>query len=207
MAKLKAPLLSLGASQQLGKTLVFFPWKGLNVAREYVVPANPRTASQTTQRGYLSDAVEQVHESQASASYPLNEYDTKAYDVVGSNRATPRTWFNEVVKQWVDQKVAALFGAIFRGAIITEGDGQVDLEFSWQKDPDSANNITAGDFYYGTSKTALIHSQVAVIAAGVISATIAGLTNGTKYYFQFRATAHADFVGARSGIYHGTPHA
>ncbi|GAH96000.1 unnamed protein product, partial [marine sediment metagenome] len=37
MAKLKGPLFSLGASQQLGKALVFFGWKGLDVVREYVI--------------------------------------------------------------------------------------------------------------------------------------------------------------------------
>src|SRR3989304_5419175 len=44
MAKLKAPLLSFGASGKLADTLVYFPWKGLAVVRSYVIPANPNTA-------------------------------------------------------------------------------------------------------------------------------------------------------------------
>src|SRR3972149_2455449 len=38
MAKLKAPLLSFGASGKLADTLVYFPWKGLAVVRSYVIP-------------------------------------------------------------------------------------------------------------------------------------------------------------------------
>jgi len=42
VSKLKAPLLSLGASGQIGKSLVFFGWKGLDVVREYVIPSNTK---------------------------------------------------------------------------------------------------------------------------------------------------------------------
>ena len=57
MAKLKAPLLSFGASGAIAKSLVYFPWKGLNVVREYVIPSNPKSTLQVTQRGYLAAAV------------------------------------------------------------------------------------------------------------------------------------------------------
>lgn len=57
MAKVKAPFLSLGASGKLAGTLVASSWKGLKTIREYVVPSNPRTAAQTTQRNLFSDAV------------------------------------------------------------------------------------------------------------------------------------------------------
>ncbi|GAI75819.1 unnamed protein product, partial [marine sediment metagenome] len=46
MAKLKGPLFSLGASGALGEAVVYFPWKGLNVVREYVIPSNPKTDPQ-----------------------------------------------------------------------------------------------------------------------------------------------------------------
>ncbi|GAH56681.1 unnamed protein product, partial [marine sediment metagenome] len=65
-------LMSLGASGQLGKALVFFPWKGLNVVREYVVPANPDTDLQGTQRGYLTTMVDAIHAAQALDPWPLD---------------------------------------------------------------------------------------------------------------------------------------
>jgi hypothetical protein len=50
MSRTTAPLLSFGASGQLGETLVFSRWKGRPYARRYVIPANPRTAAQTLTR-------------------------------------------------------------------------------------------------------------------------------------------------------------
>ena len=202
MAKLKAPLLSMGASGQLGKTLVFFPWKGLNVAREYVTPANPQTALQVTQRGYVTDAVAMIHAAQALAADELDAEDILAYTLLANQNATPRTWFNEFVKQYVNQQVAALHAAIFRAGATTPGAGTLAVDLSWTKE--GANDITAGNFHYGTSPSALIYTEAAVVAAS-LTATLAGLTAGQKYYWQFRATVHADYVGVRSGIYYGRP--
>ncbi|RIK31149.1 MAG: hypothetical protein DCC56_02880 [Anaerolineae bacterium] len=52
MAKATAPLMSMDASGQIGKALVF--QKGGNV-RQYVVPANPKTVSQMAVRNKLGD--------------------------------------------------------------------------------------------------------------------------------------------------------
>ena len=79
MAKVKAPLFGFGASGKLGNALVYFGWKGLNVVREYVIPANPRTTAQVTQRGYLTGAVAKVHAAQARPANALDELDTSAY--------------------------------------------------------------------------------------------------------------------------------
>lgn len=51
MPKLTAPLLSMGAKGQIGKTMVMSTWKGVPYARQYVTPANPRTTKQTANRG------------------------------------------------------------------------------------------------------------------------------------------------------------
>jgi len=64
---------------------------------------------------------------------------------------------------------------------------------------------TAGKFYYGTSKTALIHSIAATIAGSSISKTIPALTAGTKYFVQFRPNAADPAEGSYSGIYYGVP--
>lgn len=50
MAKLHGPLLSFGAQGQIGKTLVTSSWRGIKYARQYVIPANPRTVAQQTNR-------------------------------------------------------------------------------------------------------------------------------------------------------------
>lgn len=61
MAKLKAPLLSFGARGKIAGSLVYFPWKGIDCVREYVVPANPRSTQQIIQRTHFEDAVDAWH--------------------------------------------------------------------------------------------------------------------------------------------------
>ena len=50
MAKVTGPLMSMSASGKLANAIVFFPWKGIHVVREWLKPANPKTAGQGTQR-------------------------------------------------------------------------------------------------------------------------------------------------------------
>ena len=202
MAKLKAPLMSLGASGALGKALVFFGWKGLDVVREFVTPANPKTSGQTTQRDYLTDAVAAVHTAQAHATKPLAEGDIMAFALLGSIRPTPRTWFNEVVKQWLDQKVASLVPAIYRSGSLAPGVDSITFRIYITEE---AGNITNGNIHYGTSKTALIHTIATTPAQMEAAKNIPGLTTGIKYYFQFRPTLPVGFIGANSGIYYCTP--
>lgn len=68
MAKVKLPLISLEARGAIGKAIVYFPWKGINAVREYVIPANPQTTAQMIQRGYLTDAVADWHASEFTPS-------------------------------------------------------------------------------------------------------------------------------------------
>lgn len=59
MAKTKGPLLSLGATGQIGKAIVFGDWRGVPYARQHVTPANPRTTGQTLTRNTFQYADDQ----------------------------------------------------------------------------------------------------------------------------------------------------
>lgn len=203
MAKVKAPLFSFGASGAIGDSLVFFPWKGLDVARSYTVPANPRSTAQVTQRGYVTTVVGLIHAAQAQAVDPIAAADVAGYALEASTESSPRTWFNQVVKQGVNQLKAGKNVAIFSAGGTTPGANE--LAVTIRATSNGANSVTAGTFYYGTSKTALINTAAAAVVGEVATATIAGLATGTKYFWQFRPTAHADFVGTKSGIYYGVP--
>lgn len=54
MAKVTAPNLSMGSSGTVGKTLVNGSWRGVNYVRQYVMPANPKTAEQTKTRSVFA---------------------------------------------------------------------------------------------------------------------------------------------------------
>lgn len=50
MPKVTAPLLSMDARGQIGKSMVYSSWKGIPYSRRYTIPANPRTIKQSTNR-------------------------------------------------------------------------------------------------------------------------------------------------------------
>jgi len=100
MAKLKAPLFSLSASGSLAKTLVYFNWKGINAVREHVVPTNPNTASQQTQRGYMTSALAEFH----GATYSAD--DITAWARLAGAQGLIMTGFNRMVKEFIDEAVA-----------------------------------------------------------------------------------------------------
>ena len=54
MAKVTAPLLSLGARGTIGKAQTYSVWKGIPYVRQRVVPANPKSAGQVATRGTFS---------------------------------------------------------------------------------------------------------------------------------------------------------
>lgn len=59
MAKVQGPLLSMGAQGQIGQSMVFAKWKGIQYSRRYVVPANPDTTGQQLTRNVFRAADQQ----------------------------------------------------------------------------------------------------------------------------------------------------
>ena len=54
MAKVTGPLYSMSASGKIANAMVFFPWKGLNVVREWLIPVNKESAAQGNRRTMLA---------------------------------------------------------------------------------------------------------------------------------------------------------
>lgn len=53
MAKVTMPLLSTEARGKIADAIVYFPWKGLAVVRQWLKPANPQSTAQMTARAKL----------------------------------------------------------------------------------------------------------------------------------------------------------
>jgi len=56
MAKVIGPLHSLGATGKFGDAMVFLTWKGRNVVRQWLIPANPMSEDQGDVRAILASA-------------------------------------------------------------------------------------------------------------------------------------------------------
>jgi len=197
MAKLTAPLFSFGASGALAKALVYFPWKGLNVVRQYVVPANPKSDAQVAQRAFLTAAVDEIHAGMVYPSHPLTSADKSAYSLLASVKGIIMTWFNSMAKTMIDAMIDLhVYMALVSGAC-TYLAATTATAVMWSVKEEAP----VGDVFYGTSKTALLKSVAANFAAHTISVTLTGLTVGTTYYWQWRKTAVGTDNVQVSGIY------
>lgn len=170
MAKVKGPLLSIRASGKIADTLVYFPWKGVNAVRSYVVPANPNTADQQTQRGYLEKAVDDWH------GIGLDADDHTAWNAHALTRPGPMSGFNSFVKDHLDLQVAGLTPDMgFNGSLTDDADDT----FSCSVEEDgSADDVHLA---WGTSPTALINLEALAEApantwTGGPADNVAGLT-------------------------------
>lgn len=74
MAKLTGPLLSFGADGQIGKAMVTAKWRGIPYARQYVIPANPRTTAQQNNRTRFALLREMWKLAPATVQAPWNAF-------------------------------------------------------------------------------------------------------------------------------------
>ena len=187
MAKVTGPLFSLSASGQIAKTLVYGDWKGIDVVRKYVIPANPNTAGQQTQRGYFSAAVEDWHTDGLSA------IDVVAWNLYALAQKVAASGFNMFVKLKIACAVAAETWVPLTTCLVTEigADGaQINI------------TGTVGStikLYWGTSKTSMFNEEAMADDAGDYEVTLAACSATTKYYFYIVDETAAN--QARTGIY------
>lgn len=90
MAKVTGPLMSLTASGQLGKSIVFLKWRGIADVRKWIKPANPKTADQVTERNNFKEAVTKYHTLAGNDMLALRDM----------SKGKPYTGFNQWIK-WI----------------------------------------------------------------------------------------------------------
>lgn len=189
MAKVKSPLLSLGASGQIAKSIVFSTWKGIADVRQYVVPANPKSAGQVTQRGFMASAVSLWH------STTRNVLDAAAFNIRAALESKPMSGFNVFCKL----AIAALTD---EDTIIVPWDFTVvsnsggDLELSVELSADKVCKYQIG------LKPNVLGEAVALglpAAGTLVEFDVEHLVVGVDYYIKF-STAVAD-TQVVSGIY------
>lgn len=187
MAKVKGPLFSLSASGQIAKTLVYGDWKGIDVVRKYVIPANPNTAGQQTQRGFFAAAVEDWHTDGFSA------IDVAAWNLYALAQKVAASGFNMLVKLKVACAVAAETWVALTKCLVTAiaADGaQINI---------TGTVGSTVKLYWGTSKTSMFNEEAMADTAGDYEVTLSACSATTKYYFYIKDVT-ADNQ-ARTGIY------
>lgn len=185
-----APFFGFGAAGQIAKALVYFPWKGLNVVRSFVVPANPQTAAQTTQRNRMIAAVAAWH------AAPFTALDITAWNRLANLSARARSGFNRMVEEHIKESILGNTWERIRDAQTRDVD---DTSFII-----SVSKVGGGDppyVRYGTSPTNMPNNLLLVDMGGASwEEDLTALTANTLYYFTIDVGASADDWG-RLGIY------
>lgn len=192
MAKLKGPCLSLDARGQLGKTLVFMGWKGLKTVRQYVIPSNPQTADQTTQRDALTDCVSAFRNIFTVAE------GRSAWNRLALTLPNTMSGFNAFIRNAV-QMIVSDPDASFVDTMTEQANQLID--FGMKNLDDGAAGDEAGNFeiWAGSSPTSLLHIEDIAIAAGALVGTVDLGDAGDIVYIKVRKDGYD-----RSGIYKAT---
>lgn len=206
MAKVTAPLMSFTARGKIADALVFFPWKGINAVRQYVIPANPDTQLQKDQRGYLRTIVGGIHDAMAKANYPLVAADQIAYSALATAKGRVMTWFNMACKLGMDALRLADGYTVYSWGLIVDTDKD-DFRPRIYVTDNEVLQVANGTFYLGPARTNLNLSIPALVDVGVRmdladTTGFSGLTAGDKYYWQFRPDPGDPCEGSDSGIYY-----
>lgn len=198
MAKVTAPLFGFGAGGALADSIVFARWKGIDYARKYVVPSNPNTAAQSTQRGYMTAAVAAWHTVGADA---LEAADKSAWNryagVLG-----PMSGFNAFTKEWIDELVAG--GTVPGHFYNMDVTAATHNAFACDIDSDISGTPTA-TLHLGSTKTFFSYTDTAALSSGnaSFSAGDTGFAAGdTVYFYVDVGTPGSDY--ARTGLYTAT---
>lgn len=187
MAKVKGPLFSLSASGQIAKTLVYGDWKGIDIVRKYVIPANPKSAGQQTQRGYFAAAVEDWHTDGFTA------IDVAAWNLYALALKVAQSGFNILVKLKIICAVASESWIPLYECLVT-AIGSAGAQINITGTVGSVIKL-----YWGTSKTNMFNEETMADTAGDYEVTLAACSATTKYYFYIKDTDAGE--QARTGIY------
>ena len=186
MAKLTAPLLSLGASGKIADTLVMATWKGIPYARQYVIPANPKTTDQTNQRNAFKASVA------AWRNYITDATVREAWRVWAGIQASAMSNFNAAV----GQLNPILLGDADASFATSIAEASQVLTVSCENMDDGGQGDEAGDFqiWTGTKSTNMTQLETKTLAAGDLVTSDLG-DDGDVIYVEVRKDD-----SSRSGI-------
>lgn len=203
MSRIRAPLLSWGASGQIAQTQVYAHWKGRPYVRQYVIPTNPRSVAQTQTRNAFK---------QLQMIYPYLPTDaTASWDLYGeNNRYTGRNGFNHINMPLIRGEsdlnklmpmIAAGGGIAPAGAVLVAGDQTLTMTLTAPELPPDWSITRA----FGVAITSVdpntpqLPQVVGATSTGpTYELDFTGLTNGVEYvvggaFLYQKADGHAAY--------------
>ena len=132
MAKVTGPLMSMSASGKIADAIVFFPWKGTNVVRQWLKPSNPQSSSQGDTRIAMGGTGRAVGKMVADSSYHQQLIDL---GLIPGGQTKQSYMVKYIIDNYLSTgtlyaaELAAMTGHTASGAIGTVADSLNILEF------------------------------------------------------------------------------
>jgi len=185
MAVVSGPLLSLGASGQLGGAIVFSSWKGRPVVRQLVTPSNPKSAKQTARRAMMAFLTKYwatlPGANQASWDTLAKATNISPFNAYVAHNQQLWTQFNPPTSYY---QHAAGVPATTAVVTATGGVGQASLSIALGTLND---NWGVAIFAKNGSAPTGIFSEVVYVATGVATPALAVITPLTPATWHFKA--------------------
>ncbi len=180
MAKLNAPLMSFDARGKLAGSLVFMGWKGLKTVRQFVVPANPKSADQVVQRNFFTTAVSFWR------NFLTNAASRTGWDRSASLAAKPQSGFNAFVGNALKAQPGLAASSFASETISQPG---VDVDWTLLDVSDGASGTEAGpyDVFAGLQPESLDLIGSPTASGGTLNQSFAAFFSvGDTVYTQIR---------------------
>jgi hypothetical protein len=164
----------MSARGQVGKTVVAFVWKGLNVMRQHVVPANPNTLAQSTHRDLWTACVYVWRNTFTNALMRT------AWNLSALASSAAQSGFNVAMSAMM--KIAKS-NADASFALSCAAAAAYKATFDMKNIDDGATGDEAGNFdvWSGISSGSLLKIGTGTIAAGSILTPALGAAGGERY--------------------------
>lgn len=197
MAKVRGAFGGFGTTQQIGKAYVFFLWKGINCIRTWVIPNNPNTGDQQTERADFKSLITAWHDGL------FNVGDIEAWErAAGTVKYRPQSGFNRFIGLYrsIFQTINTpnrLYGEVTSNTVKTT--------FTCLITPTSAP-LSPGTkvLQWGTSPTSLWRTEALVYVSDLTAGPFdTGFGVGVKIYFRFSLydNSFTPLLYSQSGIY------
>lgn len=176
MAKVKGGLFSLGAEGKIAGKTIHRKLKGIKTAKKYVIPGNPKTEDQKTQRDYLKDAV------LGWKTDGYYEQDITAWCLYASIQKKILSGYNVFLRERINADKDDKTWTKLTNCIISDITGvgcKVVINV--------ASDMT-GKLFIGTSKVLMNREVSGVFNTDHYTFTVTGLLPETRYYLYIKNT-------------------
>lgn len=205
MAVIRAPLLSLDASGNVGRAITFSHWKGRNVLRKRVIPANPKSGLQVGVRAGLRVSATKYKTLTATnkANWLVLAKPTKITPANAMQRFNqPRIRRNQGPVTDPTNPAGAVEAA---PTAVTATAAPKSVNLSWV---DSAGANDWCTFIYQSTTTGFtsdVSNLIRIVLHGVQLFTSTKLITGTPYFFLLRGCETGGTLGTLAAQVTATP--